>query len=431
MLEHGGRLPGRSALRHPARRLARPVDRHQPAGLAGAPLPAPSGNACRKADDGLEAAAAAYYGNLNLLPVAGSQAAIQWLPALLPRRRRLHRAALCRASTPGSRPGTRSATCRTPRCRAPLAAATPILLCNPNNPTADRHPHELVLDAARQLHKRGGWLIVDEAFVADTGMRRHPLAGSTRGANLIVLRSLGKFFGWPASASASSCRPRLLRRMREAMGPWASSGPSRGRPPGTGRPRLAGCRPAATEAAGERLRHPARPARRRSPRPLSPRPRRAATNCSTHLARRAILTRRSTSSPCWNASACPQREAAAGALAVIAKTPMNEWQTAAFKAFLRPTAPPFRGNRPLDLAAHPLCLLSAAGESQPEGRHRPGNPPQAPARRIVALAPHRRNLYAGAGDKLVGTVDYSDHPPEAKKCPRRRLLRVDLKPSPP
>ena len=45
---------------------------------------------------------------------------------------------------------------------------------------------------------------------------------------------------------------------------------------------------------------------------------------------------------------------------------------------------------------------------------------KAPARRIVTLAPHAaESLYAaGAGDKLVGTVDYSDYPPEAKKVPR-------------
>lgn len=43
-----------------------------------------------------------------------------------------------------------------------------------------------------------------------------------------------------------------------------------------------------------------------------------------------------------------------------------------------------------------------------------------PARRIVSLAPHvTENLFAiGAGDRLVGTVDYSDYPEAAKKVPR-------------
>ncbi|MBS1141116.1 MAG: Periplasmic binding protein [Proteobacteria bacterium] len=54
---------------------------------------------------------------------------------------------------------------------------------------------------------------------------------------------------------------------------------------------------------------------------------------------------------------------------------------------------------------------------------------KAPAKRIVALAPHiAESLYAaGAGDRLVGTVEYSDFPPEAKKVPRvGGYSRIDL-----
>lgn len=44
----------------------------------------------------------------------------------------------------------------------------------------------------------------------------------------------------------------------------------------------------------------------------------------------------------------------------------------------------------------------------------------APARRIVSLAPHLTELLyaAGAGDRLVGAVDYSDYPEAAKHLPR-------------
>jgi len=54
---------------------------------------------------------------------------------------------------------------------------------------------------------------------------------------------------------------------------------------------------------------------------------------------------------------------------------------------------------------------------------------KAPAKRIVTLAPHAaESLYAaGAGDRLVGTVDYSDYPAAAKKIPRvGGYSRVDL-----
>lgn len=45
---------------------------------------------------------------------------------------------------------------------------------------------------------------------------------------------------------------------------------------------------------------------------------------------------------------------------------------------------------------------------------------EAPARRIVSLAPHvtEQLFAAGAGDRIVGASDYSDYPEEAKKLPR-------------
>lgn len=44
----------------------------------------------------------------------------------------------------------------------------------------------------------------------------------------------------------------------------------------------------------------------------------------------------------------------------------------------------------------------------------------APARRIVSLAPHLTELVydAGAGSRLVGALEYSDYPPQARKLPR-------------
>ncbi len=54
---------------------------------------------------------------------------------------------------------------------------------------------------------------------------------------------------------------------------------------------------------------------------------------------------------------------------------------------------------------------------------------KAPATRIVALAPHIvEMLYAaGAGGHLVGAVDYSDHPPPAKRLARvGGYSRIDL-----
>lgn len=48
------------------------------------------------------------------------------------------------------------------------------------------------------------------------------------------------------------------------------------------------------------------------------------------------------------------------------------------------------------------------------------NATERPARRIITLAPHLAELVytAGAGDRLVGAVEYSDFPPELRALPR-------------
>ena len=330
MLEHGGRL--RQAAAHYDIPLADSLALStgiNPQGWPVPALPAAVWQRLPESDDGLEAAAAAYYGNPNLLPVAGSQAAIQWLPALLPKA-----AVACIAPLYAEHPhawqqaGHKVRYLQNATLPRALAAATPyILLCNPNNPTADRHPHELVLDAARQLHKRGGWLIVDEAFVdATPELSVTPLAGTPEAPNLIVLRSLGKFFGLAGvRVGFVFAAPELLRRMQEAMGPWAVSGPSREAArlaladtawQAAARPQL--------QAAGERLRHLLAPLGEVKATALF------ATLSSPHsnelfdyLARRAILTRRFDQQPLLRCG-LPADEAGWQRLA----TALNEWKPA-------------------------------------------------------------------------------------------------------
>jgi iron complex transport system substrate-binding protein len=66
------------------------------------------------------------------------------------------------------------------------------------------------------------------------------------------------------------------------------------------------------------------------------------------------------------------------------------------------------------LLARPACALTVEDDT--------GHILQlaAPARRIVSLAPHITELLyaAGAGERLVGTVEYSDHPEAARRLPR-------------
>lgn len=64
----------------------------------------------------------------------------------------------------------------------------------------------------------------------------------------------------------------------------------------------------------------------------------------------------------------------------------------------------------LSIPAHAISLQDDAGQQVTLAK---------PAQRIVALAPHIAELLfsAGAGDRLVGTVSYSDYPEAAKKIP--------------
>src|SRR5574343_1755426 len=232
MLEHGGRL--REAAAQYNLPLGDWLDLStgiNPQGWPVPPLPPSVWQRLPETDDGLEAAAATYYGNPNLLPVAGSQAAIHWLPALLPRA-----AVACVAPIYAEHPhawqqvGHKIRYLQNATLSRALAAATPyVLLCNPNKPTADRHPRDIVLDAAHQLRKRVGWLIVDEAFIdATPELSVTPLAGTDEAPNLIVFRSLGKFFGLAgARVGFLFAAADLRQRLQEAMGPWTVSGPGR------------------------------------------------------------------------------------------------------------------------------------------------------------------------------------------------------------
>ena len=230
MLEHGGRLL-RAAAEYQIP-LADSLDLStgiNPAGYPVPPIDPTCWNRLPEDDDGLEEAAAAYYGNPSLLVLPGSQAGIQGLPGLLPRG-----VVACVAPLYEEHPQAWARAGhklrRLPTLARALAAATPnVLLCNPNNPTATALDRETLVDAAETLRKRGGVLIVDEAF-ADPEPERSvvDLAGSTDAPNLIVLRSLGKFFGLAGARVGFLFAGETLRHtLREALGPWPVAHPAR------------------------------------------------------------------------------------------------------------------------------------------------------------------------------------------------------------
>jgi cobalamin biosynthetic protein CobC len=99
-----------------------------------------------------------------------------------------------------------------------------IVLARPGNPGGEVVAEDLLDALAKQLAKRGGWLIVDEAFAdADPATS---LAGK-HWPNLIILRSFGKFAGLAGLRLGFVIGPSVIvNRLRAVLGDWPISGPA-------------------------------------------------------------------------------------------------------------------------------------------------------------------------------------------------------------
>lgn len=108
----------------------------------------------------------------------------------------------------------------------PEAARAEILvLVNPNNPDGRVTAAERVLALADRCARRGGLLVVDEAF-ADCVPEASVAAHAGR-PGLLILRSFGKFFGLAGLRLGFALGPREeIERLAARIGPWAVSGPA-------------------------------------------------------------------------------------------------------------------------------------------------------------------------------------------------------------
>ncbi len=228
MLEHGGRLL------QAAQRAGIPAAQWLDLSTGVSPwpwpvpaLPAAAWHRLPEEEDGLLDAALAYYGAPRLLPVAGSQAAIQALPLLR---------ATCRVGViaPGynehahawRRGGHEVVTASADALQADVEAFDVLVLIHPNNPGGDRFVPARLRALHERLAARGGWLVVDEAFIDTTP--EDSLCAWSDADGLIVLRSVGKFFGMAGARAGFVCASAaLLDALRERLGPWTLSGPTR------------------------------------------------------------------------------------------------------------------------------------------------------------------------------------------------------------
>ena len=195
------------------------------------PLPAIPADAwarlpARSAEAALREAAAACYGAPSPEMVAaasGSQALIQLLPRLRPP----GTVAVLGPTYGEHAAGWAGAGHRVAEVASPEGVAADVdvvVAVNPNNPDGRILPAGTLLDLAERQARRGGWLVVDEAFADVTpAASLSPFAGRP---GLLVLRSFGKFFGLAGlRLGILLAEPALAAAARGAIGPWAVSGP--------------------------------------------------------------------------------------------------------------------------------------------------------------------------------------------------------------
>ncbi len=182
------------------------------------------------ADDQLLEIAAAYYGSPALLAVAGSQAAIEQLPRLR---------AACRVAilSPAyaehayqwQRRGHDVKALSVAEIELTLTQLDVVVVIRPNNPTAECLSQARLQRWLKVLQQHNGWLIVDEAFIdalsgnaaanqAASMISNDPVNG------LIVLRSVGKFFGLAGIRLGFVwAKPEVLAGLADKLGTWAVS----------------------------------------------------------------------------------------------------------------------------------------------------------------------------------------------------------------
>lgn len=168
-------------------------------------------------------AMAAAYGSEErcVLPVPGSASAI----AMLPHTMDAKTAAVMTPSYGDYARAWRASGAAVIEMENPLEAATTadvICVCQPNNPDGRRFDRTALIAAADQLAKRGGHLIVDEAYAdLDPAIS---LANEAGHHNIIVFRSFGKFFGLAGLRLGAVIAPQnILAALRAKMGDWPIS----------------------------------------------------------------------------------------------------------------------------------------------------------------------------------------------------------------
>jgi len=228
LLEHGGHLiDAAEKYRIPKDQWLDLSTGINPNGWPIPAIPAECWQRLPESSDELLIAARQYYQSHSILAVAGSQAAIQTLPLLRkPSKVGVLIPAYAEHAYSWQKAGHEVIELSPESIESQLPQLDVLILINPNNPTGQCFSKHQLLCWHKQLAQQGGCLIIDEAFIDTTP--EQSLASYPVTEGLIILRSVGKFFGLAGIRCGFVIAPdRLLTELNERLGPWTISHPSR------------------------------------------------------------------------------------------------------------------------------------------------------------------------------------------------------------
>lgn len=198
-------------------------------------IPLPYWQRLPEDEDGLLVAAAKYYGNNNLLACAGSQAVIKALPWVLPVNNSSQRVGIISPGYNEHAHAWQSAGFKIEPLQPQqlfsaaldsLKTLHALVIINPNNPTGDVFSFKHLKQLQQALQQQQSWLIVDEAFIDSTP--EQSLLTRELQPNLLVLRSVGKFFGLAGARAGFVFAPTaILEKLDAYLGPWSVNNPTR------------------------------------------------------------------------------------------------------------------------------------------------------------------------------------------------------------
>lgn len=172
-----------------------------------------------------------YYACQHLLAVSGSQAIIQLLPKMVALKTQLHRQVwLPDVGYQEHKKAwnTHHYTVKTYKNieqLKQLAKGDVVVLINPNNPSGVTYSHSQITTLSNKIRQQHGLLIIDEAFMDCTPS--HSFIKQTEAKDVIVLRSVGKFFGLAGiRLGFVAAHPEWLEQFASALGPWAVNAPA-------------------------------------------------------------------------------------------------------------------------------------------------------------------------------------------------------------